>query len=73
MTRIDVVAADGAVAIYFQQFYIYDVWIAVRKNIKLITPKQANDRHETCYAGILLSVLSYYGVVIRVAVVERAL
>ena len=33
---------------------------------------QASDHHETCYAEILLSILSCYGVVIPVAVVERA-
>ena len=52
MTRVDVVAADGTVAIYFQQFYkMYGVYLSVNILIfpiigvsefhfcKLITPR----------------------------------
>ena len=38
----------------------------------IVMKDQACNRHETCYARIILSILSYYGVVIGVAVVERS-
>ena len=66
MTRVDVVAADGTVALCIRRMdscrkYInFSDYKCVRISyLQAYNSKtRASERHETCYAGILLSIVS---------------